>query len=107
MRKRLEKSIEGAVCAFAKNNGVEVVKLQGMGKRSLPDRMFLGAGGTVLFIEFKREGEKPTPLQAALHARWRALGHRVYVIDDVAAGKKLLMHKLHNRIDMKYPLEDR
>ncbi len=106
MRKRLERSIENAVCTFAKNNGVEVVKLQGMGKRSLPDRMFL-SGGVVLFIEFKREGEKPTPLQAALHARWRALGHRVYVIDDAVDGKRLLTAMLGQRIDMKHPLEDR
>ena len=76
--------------AFAKKHRVEVVKLNGMGKRSLPDRMFLYAK-RVLFIEFKRPGEEPTELQWALHARWRdKLGHRVYVVDDKEDGIRLV-----------------
>lgn len=86
----LEKSIEGPVVKYAKRLGYEVVKLNGMGQRALPDRMFLGPEGRVVFIEFKRPGGKPTALQAALHARWKALGHVVHLIDSVEEGKALL-----------------
>jgi hypothetical protein len=44
----------------------------------------LSAGGRVVFIEFKAPGKKPTPLQAAWHARLRALGFEVHVIDNVS-----------------------
>lgn len=90
MAKLLERSIENSVVAYAKKRGAEVVKLNGMGKRSHPDRMFLGRYGTILFIEFKRAGEEPTPAQLHLHETWRALDHEVYVIDDVQAGKDLV-----------------
>lgn len=86
---RLEKSIECSVVEYARTLGVEAVKLNGMGKRSLPDRMFLAQGG-VLFVEFKRPGAKPTPLQAHCHARWEKLGHHVYVVDNVEDGKALV-----------------
>lgn len=90
--KRLEKSIEGAVVRYAKDKYKgESVKLNGIGKRSHPDRMFLGPYRTVLFIEFKREGEEPTPLQRHLHKRWwRMFQHKVHVCDDVVQGKKLI-----------------
>lgn len=92
--KRLEKSIEGAVVRWAKAMELEVVKLNGMGKRSHPDRMFLGPGEKVLFIEFKREGEEPTPLQLHLHQQWAKLGHKVWVVDNVQQGKDLIYEKL-------------
>ncbi len=101
MPKRLERSIENAVCTYARGKGVEVVKLQGMGKRSLPDRMFLGRKGGVLFIEFKREGLQPTELQCALHARWMKLGHWVHVVDNVKYGKKMIDTLC--RLDLEHP----
>jgi len=85
----LERQVEGPVVAFAKKHRVEVVKLNGMGKRSLPDRMFL-YGTRVLFIEFKRPGEEPTEAQWVLHERWRKLGHRVYVVDAKDEGVRLI-----------------
>lgn len=88
--KRLEKSIENAVVQYAKKKDIEAVKLNGMGKRSHPDRMFLGWRGKILFIEFKRKGETPTPLQLHLHTRWWNLGHKVYVIDNVEDGKAII-----------------
>lgn len=70
---------------YAKKHGVETVKLNGMGKRSHPDRMFLYAG-RVRFVEFKRRGAQATPLQRELHKRWKKLGHPVYVADNVVVG---------------------
>lgn len=92
--KRLERSIENAVVKYAKKRDVESVKLNGMGKRSHPDRMLLGPNGGLLFIEFKREGEEPTPAQLYLHEKWRRLGHEVHVIDDVEDGKDLIDREL-------------
>lgn len=46
-----------------------------------PDRIILLGGGTVLFVELKRPGEKPRPEQLREHERLRALGFSVYVID--------------------------
>jgi hypothetical protein len=105
MARRLESSIEKAVVNYHKKRfGKDsVVKLNGLGKRSHPDRMFLGRG-RALFIEFKREGEKPTPLQAHLHAEWKKLGWTVYVIDSVDEGKKLLDWTFRDRPDLEHPL---
>lgn len=107
MRKPLERHIEGSVVHYAKVKGVESVKLNGIGKRSLPDRMFLGPRGTILFIEFKRAGEEPTELQRWCHNRWRDLGHVVHVVDNVREGRELIDSMLHRRMDLMYPLEDR
>lgn len=107
-RKVLEKVIEGAVIRYAKKRcpTVEIVKLNGMGKRSHPDRMFLFPPGLVLFIEFKREGEEPTPLQAHLHKKWKALGFKVHVVDDVKQGKKVIdcVVRQSRRDDLSYPM---
>ena len=107
-RKVLEKVIEGAVIRYAKKKcpNVEIVKLNGMGKRSHPARMFLFPTGVVLFIEFKREGEEPTPLQTHLHKKWRALGHVVYVIDTVNDGKRRIDYTMtqSRRDDLSYPV---
>lgn len=104
-RKVLERTIEASVVKYAKDRGVEVVKLNGMGKQGLPDRMFLGPKGRVLFIEFKRPGKEPTELQAHIHAKWDKLGHRVYVVDDSLQGKQLVSNVLlKQRLDLDYPL---
>ena len=89
MRKLLESSIERAVCDHAKHRGVLTRKLDGMGHRSWPDRMLL-CRGRIIFIEFKRKGEAPTPLQAACHKQLTENGFQVYVVDDVRWGKSLV-----------------
>jgi hypothetical protein len=90
MSRVLEKTIERNVVNYALKKGIESVKLNGMGKRSHPDRMFLGPRGRVLFIEFKKPGEEPTPLQKHLHKKWKRLGHKVYVVDNVTIGRELI-----------------
>jgi len=85
-RKRLEASIEQAVVDHARKMGVVCRKMNGLGNRAWPDRMFLHQG-KVLFIEFKREGLKPTPLQAKFHAMLQKHDFAVRVVDNVALGK--------------------
>ena len=87
----LEKSIERCVVDYAKKRlGLLVYKMNGFGARAWPDRMFLYKGH-LLFIEFKRHGLKPTPLQAQLHMELRRAGFEVAVIDDAPVGKLLLV----------------
>jgi hypothetical protein len=65
MRKRKEKesSIEGRVCRWANGQGIKHRKMNGLGNVSWPDRLFLLPNGIAAFIELKRPGEEPTPLQ--------------------------------------------
>ena len=89
MRKLLESAIEKAVAQHAKAKGVISRKLDGMGHRSWPDRMFL-RHGRVIFIEFKRKGEVPTPLQQLCHKQLTAAGFQVYIVDDIRWGKAIV-----------------
>jgi hypothetical protein len=54
----------------------------------MPDRMFL-LDGRVLFIEFKKPGEKPSRIQRWTLNDLRSRGFDAIVVDDVEEGKKL------------------
>lgn len=86
----LEKKIEAAVCDYAKSKGLLVYKFTSPARHAVPDRMFVLPSGKVFFIEFKREGQKPTVPQQREHERLR--GHRVdvFVIDNVAEGRRIV-----------------
>ena len=86
----LEKQIEARVCEYAKTKGVLVYKFTSPARAAVPDRLFIAPGGRVIFIEFKREGQKPTAPQAREHERLRRQGVAVYVVDDVAVGKAVV-----------------
>src|SRR6185369_5803224 len=60
--KELESKIEGRAVKWARNNGWRTRKMNGLGDRGWPDRLFLGPG-VVAFIEFKKVGEEPTKKQ--------------------------------------------
>lgn len=80
-RKR-EKSTENAVVRYVKAEwGILSRKMNGMGFNSWPDRMFM-LPLAPFFIEFKREGEVPTPLQTDTHTWLRSLGYEVEVHDN-------------------------
>jgi len=80
----MEKHIEAKCRKIAKARGYVFWKLEVAGYPGVPDRLMLSPGGRAVFIEFKAPGKKPTPLQAAWHARLRALGFEVHVIDNVS-----------------------
>lgn len=50
----------------------------------MPDRVVLLPDGKLAFVEVKRQGEKPSPLQEARHGMLRRLGFKVFVLDDAA-----------------------
>lgn len=60
-----------------------VIKLLSTFVKGLPDRMVLCRGGYVGFAEIKTTGKKPTKIQTYIHEKLRALGFKVFVIDDL------------------------
>lgn len=62
---------------------VWVIKLLSTFIKGLPDRMILCQGGYVGFAEIKTTGKKPTKMQTYIHEKLRALGFKVFVIDDL------------------------
>ena len=83
----LEKQIETKVCDYAKERGLLVYKFTSPNRMAVPDRMFIRPDGVVFFIEFKREGMKPTPAQDREHHRLRGHMINVFGVDDVTTGK--------------------
>lgn len=62
---------------------VWVIKLLSTFVKGLPDRMVICQGGYVGFAEIKTTGKKPTKIQLLIHEKLRALGFKVFVIDDL------------------------
>lgn len=56
----------------------------------LPDRICLFPGGLIIFVEMKAPGKKPDAVQRAVHARLRALGFRVEVLDSAEGVTKFI-----------------
>ena len=57
-----ESELERKLVEWAGDNGTLTYKFSSPSQRGVPDRIFLGKGGT-LFIELKAPGKKPTKLQ--------------------------------------------
>ena len=75
IEKRLKRGVEalGGLCE----------KFTSPGRRSVPDRLVSLPGGRIVFVELKAPKKEPTALQAKDHARRRALGLDVIVINTV------------------------
>ena len=75
----LEKDIERKVREYAKGKGVLNHKFVSPSNRGVVDRLFIFKGGTVAFMELKRKGKKPSPLQQKfIDAVVDQGGHAVY-----------------------------
>lgn len=86
----LEKDVEKRAADWAKRNGWWTRKFTSPAHRSSPDRIF-AKGGVVVFIEFKRLGQKPTPKQLHEHEIMRSFGLTVFVSDSVEHAKRVLL----------------
>ena len=75
---------------------VWVIKLLSTFIKGLPDRMILCQGGYVGFAEIKTTGKKPTKIQTYIHEKLRALGFKVFVIDDRESGDAAISFFLRN-----------
>lgn len=87
---RLESSIERSFVAHAQLLGYSAIKIQ---KRSWPDRLVTLENGYSFYIEFKRAGKKAEALQEYTHNKIRGKGFHVYVIDNIAQAKRVLVYE--------------
>lgn len=71
---KLRKSVEaqGGICW----------KFTSPGTAGVPDRIILMPKGVIAFVEVKAPGETPRKIQLKRHRQLRALGFRVYVLDN-------------------------
>jgi hypothetical protein len=85
---RYEDTIESTFCtklhkwAIKKCITLEILKLNLHGRRGWPDRLIMWEGQHLVFIEFKRPGEEPRPLQAYVHNIIIRLGFKVLTYDN-------------------------
>lgn len=80
LRQPKESKIEKALVRVVLSKNGAPVKIQGVGNKSMPDRMCLFPGGETWFVETKKPGKKPDPLQLFTHAKLREMGFKVSVI---------------------------
>lgn len=88
----LERDIEKALVKRIELLGGTCEKFTSPAKRSVPDRLVTLPGNRIEFVECKRPGQVPTEKQHRDHARRRALGCTVWVIDSLEG------------IDLAYPI---
>ena len=77
-----EKTIERKLMQAVKAQGGLAPKFVSPGFDGMPDRIVLMPDGKIGFVEVKRHGEKPRPLQESRHGMLRRLGFQVFVLDD-------------------------
>lgn len=79
-RKPKESALESKCVSWARDRGILVTKNDTRANAGVPDRVFWPPGGRPLVVEFKREGEKPEPLQAGIIAALTRSGYTVVVV---------------------------
>lgn len=82
MRPVRESDIEAHLVKRVKEAGGIAYKFTSPQRRSVPDRLVLMPGGSAWFAELKAPGNVPTEAQAREHARLRALGFDVEIVDS-------------------------
>ena len=76
-----EREIEAFLRKMVIKQGGLCLKFVSPAWEGAPDRIILFPGGKIFFVEVKRPGERPRPLQLKRHEELRKLGFSVYVID--------------------------
>jgi len=79
----LEKKIEERLRTKAKEAGGLAAKWVSPSMSGVPDRIVFLPGGRIIFVELKRPGESPTPLQDRIIGMLRGLGADVRVVDSM------------------------
>jgi hypothetical protein len=76
-----ESAVDAAVAREAKVRNIWAIKMTGISVAGFPDWMLLTWLGKVAFLECKRPGGRPRPLQRVVHKKLRDRGHRVATVD--------------------------
>lgn len=77
-----EATIERRFFKHVQRHGCVPLKLTLHGNRGWPDRLVLAPGARTFWVEFKRPGKQPTPLQRRRHRYLRALGFETCITDS-------------------------
>jgi len=78
----LESTVERKLVVEVKKREGLAIKFVSPGLDGVPDRLVLLPGGRFAFVELKASGKKMRPLQLKRANQLRALGFKVYCIDD-------------------------
>lgn len=95
MTAHLEKLLEDKVVTYALGLNYLHWKMNALGSKGKPDQLFQTPWGGYLWIEFKRMGEDPTPLQRYWAKQIVQRRGLVYGCDDFEHAKAIL----HNHLD--------
>ena len=79
----LEKDLEARFRERVRQAGCKALKFVSPGNAGVPDRIVLVPGGRACFVELKKKGKKPRPLQEHTIRELRDLGFEVHVIDSL------------------------
>ena len=85
-----EKTLERKFKEAVKVVGGIASKFVSPGFAGMPDRLVLLPDGKCGFVEVKRHGEKPRPLQKTRHGMLRRLNFKVFVLDRPEQIKQIL-----------------
>ena len=82
-----ERDVEGKVCKYARDHGFLTPKLNIVGERGWPDRIFISPTGEHIYVEFKAPGKKLEKIQEYREDILMDRGILVLTIDNVERGK--------------------
>jgi hypothetical protein len=82
VKELLERDLERYFSTQCKKHGLMTLKLHVRFARGWPDRVVLFPKGKLIWVELKRPGGKPTPLQIKTISDMQRMGQTVYVIDS-------------------------
>lgn len=77
-----ESTVERKLVTEARKRGGFALKFVSPGLDGVPDRLVLFPGGRLAFVELKAPSKKMRPLQVRRAEQLRALGFRVYCVDN-------------------------
>lgn len=92
---RLESDIQAETTRAAVSIGLLPIRINVVGRKGWPDYGY-GYKGHMCFIEFKRPGERPEPLQEHVHQILRAELFPVFVVSNADYGITLLKEWKHD-----------
>jgi hypothetical protein len=85
----LESKLQSKMIKLAEENGWYVLKLLSTNKPGIPD-LYMYREGRTVFVEVKREGGKPRPLQEYRMKELKEIGVEALVCDSIEKFKELL-----------------